>query len=114
MMREAFRQLGIQPQLEARNEPPVQQVMSADLRRFYVPEALNSPFIPDQEQFVKPYGIRSVVGVGSQFVSGSAYMLIAFSKVFINDAQSWNFTALAPFTATLLAIYDTKVPLWSF
>jgi hypothetical protein len=113
MMREAFRQLGIQPQLVAQGEP-VQQVMSADLRRFYVPEALNSPFIPDQEQFVKPYGIRSVVGVGSQFVSGSAYMLIAFSKVFISDAQSWNFTALAPFTATLLAIYDAKEPLWSF
>lgn len=113
MMREAFRQLGIQPQLSAQGEP-VQQVMSADLRRFYVPEALNSPFIPDQEQFVKPFGIRSVVGVGSQFASGSAYMLIAFSKVFINDEQSWNFTALAPFTATLLAIYDAREPLWSF
>lgn len=113
MMHEAFRQLGIQPQLGVPGEP-VQQIMSADLRRFYVPEALDSPFIPDQEQFVKPYGIRSVVGVGSQFVSGSAYMLIGFSKQFIDDQQSLNFTALAPYVATLLAIYDTKVPLWSF
>lgn len=113
MMLEAFRQLGIQPQLGAQGEP-AQQIMSADLRRFYVPEALGSAFIPDQEQFVKPYGIRSVVGVGSQFVSGNAYMLIGFSKQFIDDQQSLNFTALAPYVATLLAIYEAKEPLWSF
>ncbi len=113
MMLEAFRQLGIQPRLGAQGEP-AQQIMSADLRRFYVPEALGSPFIPDQKQFVKPYGIRSVVGVGSQFVSGNAYMLISFSKQFIDDQQSLNFTALAPYVATLLAIYEAKEPLWSF
>ncbi len=113
MMQEAFRQLGMLPQFNARSEA-VHQLTSADLYRFYVPEALGSPFIPDQEQFVKPYGIRSVVGMGSQFVSGNAYMLIAFSHIFISDQQSRNFTALAPFVATLLAVYDAKVPLWSF
>lgn len=113
MMQEAFRQLGIQPQLGRQGEA-VRQIMSADLRRFYEPEALGSPFIPDQETFVKPYGIRSVVGIGSQFASGNAYILIGFSKLFISDAQSLNFTALAPHVATLLAIYDAKVPLWSF
>ena len=47
---------------------------------FYVPTALNSPHIVAQEEFVKRYGIVSVVGCGG-VVGGDLFTLILFSKV---------------------------------
>ena len=51
---------------------------------FYVPEALGSPFVPMQETFVVPFGIRSVLGFGSILPSGDLFAVILFSKVHIS------------------------------
>lgn len=48
---------------------------------FYVPHALGSPHIVAQEEFVKPYGIASVIGLGGLITSGDMFALILFSKV---------------------------------
>lgn len=48
---------------------------------FYIPEAINSPYIPAQEEFVIPYGIKSVLGIGGMLLSGNIFTIILFSKI---------------------------------
>lgn len=48
---------------------------------FYVAEAGGSPYIPAQDDFVRRYGIRSVVGCGGMLLSGDLFALILFSRV---------------------------------
>ena len=50
---------------------------------FYVPEAVGSPYIPAQDEFVIPYGIKSVLGFGGILSSGELFVVIMFSKVSI-------------------------------
>ena len=48
---------------------------------FYVPRALGSPHIVAQEEFVRRYGIESVLGFGGLLASGDLFAVILFSKV---------------------------------
>ncbi|MBN2021837.1 MAG: hypothetical protein JW809_03505 [Pirellulales bacterium] len=48
---------------------------------FHVPEALGSPFIPAQDDFVVPLGVQSVIGFGGVFPSGCLFAIIMFSRV---------------------------------
>ncbi|TVL99874.1 MAG: hypothetical protein CV087_16125 [Candidatus Brocadia sp. WS118] len=47
---------------------------------FHVPDALGSPYIPDQNRFVIPFGIKSVLGFGSILPTGNLLSLIIFSR----------------------------------
>ncbi|HSU14548.1 hypothetical protein [Longimicrobium sp.] len=47
---------------------------------FYVADALGNPAIPAQD-FVRSYGIRSVVGCGGIHMTGDLYAMILFSRV---------------------------------
>ena len=62
---------------------------------FYVPEALQSPNIPAQEHFVKPLGIRSVLGFGGMLPSGDIFAVILFSRVQIPRETAELFRTLA-------------------
>jgi hypothetical protein len=62
---------------------------------FYVPEASQSPYIPDQEDFVKPAGIRSVLGFGGMLPRGDIFAVILFSKVPIPRETAELFRTLA-------------------
>jgi hypothetical protein len=48
---------------------------------FHVPEAVGSPYIPAQKDFVVPLGIRSVLGFGGMLTNGELFALIMFAKV---------------------------------
>ena len=50
---------------------------------FYVPEAVGSPYIPAQDDFVIPNGIKSVLGFGGVLSSGELFVVIRFSKASI-------------------------------
>ena len=50
---------------------------------FYVREARDSPYVPDQDGFVIPYGIRSVVGFGGLLPDGMLFAIVLFSTVHI-------------------------------
>lgn len=52
---------------------------------FYVPEALNSPYIPAQDNFVKPFGVKSVIGFGGMLPAGDLFAVIMFSKVAVPE-----------------------------
>jgi hypothetical protein len=48
---------------------------------FHVPEAAGSPYIPAQEAFVVPYGIKSVLGFGGILPAGDLFAVIMFTRV---------------------------------
>ena len=63
---------------------------------FYVPEAVGSPYIPAQDDFVIPFGIKSVLGFGGVLSSGALFAVIMFSKTPIPSQTAENFRNLAP------------------
>lgn len=69
---------------------------------FFVPEAAGSPYIPAQEEFVVPYGVRSVVGFGGLLPNGDLYSVILFVRVPVPRPAAEMFQPLA--LATKLAI----------
>ena len=50
---------------------------------FHVEDAVGSPFIPAQADFVVPRGIRSVVGFGGVLRTGDLFAVILFSRVHV-------------------------------
>ena len=61
---------------------------------FYVPEALGSPFIVAQDEFVIPYRIASVIGFGGLIASGDLVAAILFSRVAIDRAVADQFKVI--------------------
>lgn len=47
---------------------------------FHVPEALDSPHIPAQKEFVIPHRVRAALGYGGMLPSGDLFAIIVFSK----------------------------------
>lgn len=79
---------------------------------FHVEQALGSPYIVVQEDFVQRYNIQSVVGIGSLFATRSFYLMIGFSTVSINRENAEKFAVLSPYISTLLATYAQPENLW--
>ncbi len=74
---------------------------------FYVPEAVGSPYIPAQEQFVTKFGIKSVLGFGGMLSSGDLFAVIMFSKVPITGEIADMFKPLA-LSAKMVALAFTE------
>lgn len=62
---------------------------------FHVGQALGSPYVPAQAQFVEKYGIESVLGFGGVLPGGDFFAIILFSKVKIPPAACELFKTLA-------------------
>jgi hypothetical protein len=62
---------------------------------FHVENAIRSPYIPAQEDFVIAHGIRSVVGFGGVLFSGDLFAVILFSKVHVPPSAADRFRTLA-------------------
>lgn len=62
---------------------------------FHVPEAEGSPYIPGQHEFVRPHGIRSVLGFGGLLPSGELFVAILFAKQAIGRERADLFKTLA-------------------
>src|SRR6185503_3063714 len=75
---------------------------------FHVPEAVGSPYIPAQEDFVVKYGIRSVVGCGGS-LRGELFVLILFSRVPISADAAERFRTVALDMKSALFKFDEKV-----
>jgi hypothetical protein len=67
---------------------------------FYVADAVGSPHIPAQEDFVVPLGIRSVLGFGGVLPLGDLFSVILFSKTRIPRETTELFKPLALCTKT--------------
>ncbi len=83
---------------------------------FYVPSAVDSPFIPAQDNFIIPFKVKSVLGFGGLISDGNLFSIIIFSRVKIsyNVAQLFSLLALSvksailPFTSTSQVFISTK------
>ena len=62
---------------------------------FHVEEALGSPYIPAQREFVIPYRIASVVGFGGLLRTGEMFAVVLFSRAHIPAASAARFRAIA-------------------
>jgi hypothetical protein len=67
----------------------------ASFNVFYVPDARGSPYIPDQDDFVKPIGVESVLGFGGMLPMGDIFVVIVFSRVRIPRETAELFRTLA-------------------
>jgi two-component system, NtrC family, sensor kinase len=76
---------------------------SNDFKVFLVPDALGSPAVPAQHDFVIPYGIRSVLGIGSLLPSGNMFALLLFCKVQISNQTAQMFKSITLTTNRLLS-----------
>ncbi len=73
---------------------------------FYVPEAIGNPYIPAQDSFVIPFGIKSVLGFGGLLPSGNLFAIILFLKVQIPHSTAQMFSTLALNVKTALLRFD--------
>lgn len=62
---------------------------------FHVENALGSPHIPAQHEFVERYGVRSVLGFGGLLVGGDLFAVIMFSRGLIPTESAARFRNIA-------------------
>jgi len=62
---------------------------------FHVEDALGSPYIPAQDEFVVRFGIQSVLGFGGLLVNGDLFAVILFTTVRVSQAAADRFRTLA-------------------
>jgi hypothetical protein len=62
---------------------------------FHVDDAVGSPYIPAQAQFVGRYSIRSVVGFGGSLTAGDLFAVILFTRTFVSPATADRFRTIA-------------------
>jgi len=62
---------------------------------FYVPQAVDSPYVPGQQDFVVPFGVQSVFGCGGLLPTGDMFALILFSKIAVSKETADLFKTIA-------------------
>ena len=62
---------------------------------FHVEDAVGSPYIPAQDDFVIRYGVRSVLGFGGMLFTGDLFAVILFSMVPVPASAADRFRTLA-------------------
>jgi len=112
MIRNLIKQLGLSVQSVVKPDPALLLDMEQNTYGvFFVPEALDSPYIPIQKEFVLPYGIKSVVGFGGMLPSLDIFVVILFLKLSITRETADLFKnlslntklAVLPFEKTVFA-----------
>jgi hypothetical protein len=58
---------------------------------FHIEQAAGSEYIPAQDEFVIPYGVKSVLGFGGMVATGDMFAAILFSRVAVSPAVAEHF-----------------------
>ncbi|MDD5598820.1 MAG: hypothetical protein PHV82_12805, partial [Victivallaceae bacterium] len=96
MIRNLIKQMGLDIKTIIKPDPKIIMDLSKKtFNVFHVADAINSPYIPAQEDFVKPFGIRSVLGFGGVLPSGNVFVVIIFSRIRIKKYIATMFNTLA-------------------
>ena len=112
MVQEAFRTIGFDwtnPQSHNVAEP---NSLRWRLQPFLIPVAAGNEIIPDQGDFVRPYRIKSVIGMGGQLANNEGVMILAFSTVPLTDHDVDKLSEITPYVLTALANYNRPDTLW--
>jgi PAS domain S-box-containing protein len=77
---------------------------------FHVEDALASPMVPDQDEFVRRYGIRSVMGIGGILAGGEMFVVVLFCSVHVPREVTDLFRLVAPSVglALIATRHDTE------
>jgi hypothetical protein len=96
MIAQLVKQFGLEISALVKSDPSLLADMSETaFNVFYVENAVGSPYIPAQDEFVVPYGIKSVVGFGGMIPTGDLFAVILFSTVHIPKKTAMAFESLA-------------------
>jgi hypothetical protein len=96
MIRHLVQQLGLEINAVVRPDPAlVMDMAQKSYNVFHVPEAVGSPYVPAQSEFVMPCGIRSAVGFGGMLPSGNLFAVILFFKCPLSRDTAALFKTLA-------------------
>lgn len=109
MIAELVRQMGVDVRtlLATEQDAIMLEAEQRSYNVFHVPESLGSRYIPAQDEFVRPYGIHSVLGFGGVLPLGGMFAMILFSRAGIDRDTAEAFkpvavalkVALVPFAA---------------
>ena len=89
-------QLGLEVSALLKPDPAIMMDLAEKTYNvFHVPEAVGSPYIPAQEDFVVPVGVQSVLGFGGILPTGDLFVVILFAKVQIPRETAEMFKPLA-------------------
>jgi len=81
MMRNIIKQMGLEINSVINPDPEIIMDLSQKtFSVFHIPDALGCPYVPAQEEFVKPYNVKSVLGFGGVLPSGNVFVVIIFAK----------------------------------
>ncbi len=82
MISQLVRQFGLDPSAVLEPAPELLvDMQQKTFNVFHVEQAVGSPFVPAQDEFVIPCGVQSVLGFGGMLPSGNLFAVILFSKV---------------------------------
>jgi len=96
MVRQLVQQLGLDVHTVLRPDPEVVlDLAQTTYNVFLVPEAVGSQYVLAQDEFVIPFGIRSVLGFGGMLPSGNLLAIIMFSRAPIPRETADMFRTLA-------------------
>lgn len=110
MIASLIKQLGLE--LSAVVEPSTALFLEMGQRSFdvfHVPEAVGSPYVPAQDEFVRPFGIRSVLGCGGLLSTGDLFALILFSRAPIDRDVAEMFATVALNVKAAILPLDRRV-----
>lgn len=110
MIRQLIQQLGLEVNTVLHPDPAIVVDMSQTTYNvFWIPEAVGSKYVPAQEDFVIPFGVRSVIGFGGILPSGNLFAVIMFCKVPVPRETAEMFRTLALSVKLALLPFDGKV-----
>lgn len=96
MISQLIKEFGLPLSSVLRPSPEIVQELAGKRHGvFHVENALGSPFIPAQQEFVVRFGIRSVLGFGGLLASGELFAVILFATVPVSAASADRFRTLA-------------------
>jgi hypothetical protein len=96
MIAQLIKELGLDLSALLRPSPDVvRELAGKRYGVFHVENALGSPYIPAQEEFVQRYGIKSVLGFGGMLPNGELFAVILFANVPVSTAPADRFRTLA-------------------
>ncbi len=109
MVRQLVQQMGLEVNTVLQPDPAVVVDMAQrTFNVFLIPEAAGSAYVPAQDDFVIPFGVRSVIGFGGILPSGNLFVIIIFSKVPVPQQTADMFKSLALSVKVAILPFDGK------
>ncbi len=106
MVTEMLRQAGVTAYPEETPSTEDTRILRGE-GHLFISNALDSDYIPDQEDFVKLFGIESVVGYTGE-IDHETFLVIGFSKVPVSEPGAELFSHLRHSTCIGLNAYQTS------